>query len=134
MLRKLLDKVEEVILSNEKLKKFHPLHDALDTFLYSTNEQTENAPYVRDSVDLKRTMILVVLALLPAFFFGTYNVGLQSTDPSLINKDFLNCFIYGLKIVLPMYLVVFAVGGYLRPYFLLLEGMRLMKVFWLHVS
>ena len=90
MLRKLLDKVEETILNNEKLKKFHPLHDALDTFLYSTNTEADNAPYVRDAVDLKRTMILVVLALLPAFFFGTYNVGLQS--PDVINKDFLKLY------------------------------------------
>ena len=120
MLRKLLDKVEEKILSNEKLKRFHPLHDALDTFLYSTNAETDNAPYVRDAVDLKRTMILVVLALLPAFFFGTYNVGLQS--PDVINKDFLNCFIYGLKIVLPMYLVVFTVGGLFEALFAVIRG------------
>ena len=119
MLRKLLDKVEEKILSNEKLKRFHPLHDALDTFLYSTNAETDNAPYVRDAVDLKRTMILVVLALLPAFFFGTYNVGLQS--PDVINKDFLNCFIYGLKIVLPMYLVVFAIGGIFEALFAIIR-------------
>jgi len=116
MLRKLLDKAEKIILSNEKLKKFHPLHDALDTFLYSTNAQTENAPYVRDSIDLKRTMIIVVLALLPAFFFGTYNVGLQSIEPEL-DKNLYNCFMYGLKIVLPMYLVVFAVGGLFEALF-----------------
>ena len=120
MLRKLLDKVEEKILNNEKLKKFHPLHDALDTFLYSTNKQTEHAPYVRDSVDLKRTMILVVLALLPTFFFGTYNIGLQS--PDVLNKVFLNCFIYGLKIVLPMYLVVFAVGSLCEALFAVIRG------------
>ena len=116
MLRKLLDKAEKIILNNEKLKKFHPLHDALDTFLYSTNAQTENAPYVRDSIDLKRTMIIVVLALLPAFFFGTYNVGLQSIEPEL-DKNLYNCFMYGLKIVLPMYLVVFAVGGLFEALF-----------------
>ena len=86
MLRKILDKAESMILGNEKLKKFHPLHDALDTFLYSTNKQTDTAPYVRDSIDLKRTMIIVVLALLPAFFFGTYNVGLQS--PDVINTNY----------------------------------------------
>jgi len=65
-------------------------------------------------------MILVVLALLPTFFFGTYNVGLQS--PDVINKDFLNCFIYGLKIVLPMYLVVFAVGGLFEALFAVIRG------------
>ena len=120
MLRKLLDRVEETILNNEKLKRFHPLHDALDTFLYSTNTETDNAPYVRDSIDLKRTMILVVLALLPAFFFGTYNVGLQS--PDVVNKNFLNCFIYGIKIVLPMYLVVFAIGGLFEALFAVIRG------------
>ena len=103
MLRNLLDKAENIILSNDKLKKFHPLHDALDTFLYSTNTQTSKAPYVRDAIDLKRTMIIVVLAMLPAFIFGVYNVGLQSSD--VLTKDFINCFLYGLKIVLPMYLL-----------------------------
>ena len=109
MLRKLLDSVEKTILGNDKLKKFHPLHDALDTFLYSKNTQTLHAPYVRDSIDLKRTMIIVVLALLPSFIFGTYNVGLQS--PEVSSSSFLECFIFGLYRVLPMYLVVFTVGG-----------------------
>ena len=120
MLRKILDQVEKKILSNDKLKKFHPLHDALDTFLYSTNTQTANAPYVRDSIDLKRTMIIVVLALLPSFFFGTYNVGYQS--PEILNKNFIDCFLYGLKIVLPMYLIVFAVGGLFEALFAVLRG------------
>ncbi len=120
MLRKLLDSVEKTILNNDKLKKFHPLHDALDTFLYSTNTKTEHAPFVRDAVDLKRTMILVVLALLPAFLFGIYNVGLQS--PDVIDKNFQNCFIYGMKIVLPMYLVVFAVGGLFEALFAIIRG------------
>ena len=120
MLRKLLDKAEKVILENKKLKKFHPLHDALDTFLFSTNKQTDKAPYVRDSIDLKRTMIMVVLALLPAFFFGTYNVGLQS--PEVIDKTLLNCFMYGLEIVLPMYLIVFAIGGLCEALFAVVRG------------
>jgi len=120
MLRKLLDNVEKKILSNDKLKRFHPLHDALDTFLYSTNTQTKDAPYVRDSIDLKRTMILVVIALLPAFFFGTYNVGLQS--PEVMDKNFANCFIYGMKIVLPMYLVVFGIGGLFEAIFAVVRG------------
>jgi Na+-transporting NADH:ubiquinone oxidoreductase subunit B len=115
MLRKLLDKVEKIILSNDKLKKLHPLHDALDTFLYSSNTQTSKAPYVRDAIDLKRTMIIVVLALLPALFFGIYNVGFQSQE--IINKDFISCFLYGLKIVLPMYLVVFGIGGLFEALF-----------------
>lgn len=109
MLRKFLDNIEEKILSSNNLKKFYPLHDALDTFLYTKNTQTLSAPYVRDSIDLKRTMIIVVLALLPSLIFGTYNVGLQS--PENTSTSFIDCFIYGLYKVLPMYLVVFAAGG-----------------------
>jgi len=107
-MRKLLDKVEKIILNNKKLKRFHPLHDALDTFLYTKNTTTKHAPHVRDSIDLKRTMIFVVLALMPAFLFGTYNVGLQA---NIDNPNLISCFFYGLKIVLPMYIVVFSVGG-----------------------
>ena len=120
MLRKLLDNVEKKILENDKLKKFHPLHDALDTFLYTKNSQTSNAPFIRDAIDLKRTMILVVLALFPCLLFGTYNVGYQS--PDVIDKSFLNCFVYGLKIVLPMYLVVFAIGGLFEAIFAVVRG------------
>ena len=120
MLRKLLDNVEKKILENDKLKKFHPLHDALDTFLYTKNSQTSNAPFIRAAIDLKRTMILVVLALLPCLLFGTYNVGYQS--PDVIDKSFLNCFVYGLKIVLPMYLVVFAIGGLFEAIFAVVRG------------
>ena len=53
-------------------------------------------------------MIFVVLALMPAFLFGTYNVGLQA---NIDNPNLISCFFYGLKIVLPMYIVVFSVGG-----------------------
>ena len=109
MLRKFLDKVEQQILKNDKLKMFHPLHDALDTFLFTTKTQTNKAPYVRDAIDLKRTMIIVVLALLPSFFFGMYNVGFQS--PDVVTKTILNCLFYGAMKVLPMYSVVFTVGG-----------------------
>ena len=115
MIRKILDNIESKILESKNLKRFHPLHDALDTFLYSKNTQTLNAPYVRDSIDLKRTMIIVVLALLPSFIFGTYNVGLQS--PENISSSFIDCFIFGLYRVLPMYLVVFAVGGLFEALF-----------------
>ena len=106
-------------MSNEKLKRFHPLHDALDTFLYTTNTKTQHAPYVRDSVDLKRTMILVVLALLPTFFFGTYNVGLSQR---CLDKSLLNCFTYGIKDCFTNVLVVFAAGGLFEALFAVVRG------------
>ena len=117
-MRKFLDKIEQKILKSKRLKKFYPLYDALDTFLYTKNTTTKHAPHIRDSIDLKRTMIFVVLALMPAFLFGTYNVGLQAniSDPNISN-----CFFYGLKIVLPMYIVVFTVGGVCEALFAIMR-------------
>ena len=119
-LRNKIDLIKRNFQKGEKFEKFAPAVNAFDTFLFVPNHTTQSGSHIRDAVDLKRTMILVVLALLPAFFFGTYNVGLQS--PDVINKDFLNCFIYGLKIVLPMYLVVFAVGGLFEALFAVIRG------------
>ena len=106
-MRQLLDYIEKIILSNDSLKKFHPLYDALDTFLYSKNTTTKHVPHIRDSIDLKRSMIMVVFALMPAFLFGIWNVGYQHYINTGSEIDVLNCFTYGLQIVLPMYIVVF---------------------------
>jgi Na+-transporting NADH:ubiquinone oxidoreductase subunit B len=71
----------------------------IDTFLYTPADNTISGPHVRDAIDLKRSMVIVVLALLPAFFFGTYNVGLQEalhlTGVTFqnINLDFLPHFL-----------------------------------------
>jgi len=64
-LRNQLDKVEKHFLDGGKLEKLHPLYDAIDTFLFVPGYKTENGPHVRDSIDLKRSMIFVVIALLP---------------------------------------------------------------------
>ena len=75
-LRKFLDSLEPHFM-NGKLKNFYPIYEMIDTFLYTPADNTISGPHVRDAIDLKRSMVIVVLALLPAFFFGTYNVGLQ---------------------------------------------------------
>ena len=69
-LRNILDKVEKKFTGDGKLKKFYPIYEMIDTFLFTPSVQTKAAPYVRDNIDLKRSMVFVVLALLPAFFFG----------------------------------------------------------------
>ena len=121
-MRQLLDYIEKIILSNDSLKKFHPLYDALDTFLYSKNTTTKHGPHIRDSIDLKRTMIMVVFALMPAFLFGIWNVGYQHYINTGSEIDVLNCFTYGLQIVLPMYIVVFTVGGICEALFSILRN------------
>ncbi|SVC04527.1 uncharacterized protein METZ01_LOCUS257381, partial [marine metagenome] len=74
-LRNLLDKVEPNFTDNGKYAKFYPLYEMADTFLFTPADKTENGPHIRDAVDLKRVMSFVVLAMLPALFFGIFNVG-----------------------------------------------------------
>ena len=76
-LRNILDKIEPHFKKGGKLESLYPLYEASDTFLYTPNDKTKSAPFVRDNIDLKRTMIIVVMALLPALFFGIFNVGHQ---------------------------------------------------------
>ena len=79
-LRNILDNLEEHFTGDGKLKKLYPVYEMIDAFLFTPSSQTKNAPYIRDNIDLKRSMVFVILALLPAFFFGTYNVALQDSN------------------------------------------------------
>ena len=76
-LRNILDKIEPHFKKGGKLESLYPLYEAGDTFLYTPSDKTKSAPFVRDHIDLKRTMILVIMALLPCLFFGIFNIGHQ---------------------------------------------------------
>ena len=124
-LRNFLDSVEPHFINDGKLKKFYALYEMIDTFLYTPADNTISGPHVRDAIDLKRSMVIVVLALLPAFFFGTYNVGLQEAlhgTGITSQNDFLIHFLAGLKTVLPIYAVVFTVGGIWEVVFAVSRG------------
>ena len=112
-LRKILDNLEPLFKKGGKFESLYPLYEAGDTFLYTPNDKTKTAPFVRDHIDLKRTMILVVMALMPCLLFGIYNVGHQyyhyvetATNATMIDKILI-----GLQSVIPIYIVTFAVGG-----------------------
>ena len=112
-LRNILDKVEPLFKKGGKLESLYPLYEAGDTFLYTPNDKAKSAPFVRDNIDLKRTMILVVLALLPCLLFGIFNVGHQyyhfvetTTEATILDKILI-----GLQSVIPIYIVAFTVGG-----------------------
>ena len=112
LLRNILDKIEPNFHKGGKLEKLFPLYDAIDTILYVPNETAAHGPYVRDHIDVKRSMIFVVIALIPCLLFGIYNVGLQATiNEGASSKSFIDLFIKGSFSVIPMYMVVFAVGG-----------------------
>ena len=110
-LRNILDKVGENFHEGGRLEKLYPLYDAIDTILYVPSETASNGPFVRDHVDVKRSMIFVVIALLPCLLFGIYNVGLQGAGALASEKSFFELCLSGAIAVLPMYAVVFTVGG-----------------------
>ena len=74
---KQLEKSKALFEPGGKLEKLHPLYEANDTFLFTPEEVTSGSPHVRDSIDMKRTMITVVLALVPCILFAIWNAGHQ---------------------------------------------------------
>ena len=74
-IRNKIDNLKKPFNKGEKWEKFAPAFNALDTFLFVPNHTTKHGAHIRDAVDLKRTMITVIIALLPALFYGIYNTG-----------------------------------------------------------
>lgn len=139
-LRKKLDDLEPQFKPGGKLEKFYALYEALDTFLYTPSDVTGGQTHVRDSLDLKRTMIMVVFALTPCILMAMYNTGLQANlaIESLVESgdlaeatqagwrgDVLDaigigyspnnpiaCFIHGALFFLPVFIVTQIAGGF----------------------
>ncbi len=93
-----------------KLKIFRPLYDAIETVFLWPDTITEKSPHIRDSLDLKRFMSLVLVALIPPLLFGIYNTGYESCLASGLSTDFFTAFLKGLSIFLPVLLVSYGVG------------------------
>ena len=111
-LRNYLDKQKPKFEKGGKLEKFHTVFTGFESFLFVPNTTTSSGAHIRDAVDLKRTMIIVVLALIPALLFGIYNVGYQHFNAvgGLADTTFFQLFFYGLWKVLPMIIVSYVVG------------------------
>ncbi|GIZ08512.1 NADH:ubiquinone reductase (Na(+)-transporting) subunit B [Flavobacterium sp. UMI-01] len=111
-LRKLLNKLKPNFEKGGKLETFYPAFDAFETFLFVPNHTTQSkGTHVRDAIDLKRTMILVVLSLLPCLLFGIWNIGYQHHKAIGIHQvPLLDNFIYGGIKVLPLILVSYGAG------------------------
>ena len=93
-----------------KLGFLHSTVDAFDTFLRVPGTVTRRGAHVRDAVDLKRIMIIVVLALVPAALFGMWNVGYQHSLATGQEWGLFQNFWYGFLRVLPLYIVAYVVG------------------------
>lgn len=93
-----------------KLGFLHSTVDAFDTFLRVPATVTTKGSHVRDAVDLKRVMIMVVFALVPAALFGMWNVGYQHNLHFGTEATLLEQFWFGFLKVLPLYIVAYGVG------------------------
>ncbi len=117
-LHKLIEeRVKPNFTGEGKLKRFWVVFDALETFLFTPGHTTSKGVHVRDGIDLKRTMFLVIVAMVPALLFGTCNIGYQyflslgeitTADPW--NAMLLDKLIVGAIKVVPLIVVSYATG------------------------
>jgi len=126
LLRNFLDKIEPQFKEGGRLEFFYPFYEAMDTFFYNVGDTNTGRVHVRDSVDLKRNMILVMIALTPVVLFGVYNIGLQAelaggalagwrgdivaSMGMQLSDGVLPKFLYGMAWFLPIYFVIFGTG------------------------
>ena len=112
-LKRFIDRVRPNFEEGGKLHAFHSVFDGLDTFLFTPSATAKPAGGVQihDSMDSKRTMIMVVLALMPCFFFGMYNTGYQHwLACGIADKPFWPLMLYGFLAILPKVAVSYIVG------------------------
>ena len=96
----------------QKLNWLYPLYEATETILFSTDAKTKSAPHIRDSIDIKRVMILVVIALIPCYVFGAINVGYQNALSFGLERTWVENLIFGAKTIIPIIAVTFVAGAF----------------------
>ncbi|WP_273373018.1 NADH:ubiquinone reductase (Na(+)-transporting) subunit B [Alistipes megaguti] len=111
-----MDKIKPTFSKGGKLGFLESTFEAFETFLFVPNTTTVKGAHIRDCNDMKRTMIMVVLALMPAFLFGCWWTGAQ------VGLEGFRAFIYGLVRVLPMVCVSYIVGLAIEFYFAQVRG------------
>jgi Na+-transporting NADH:ubiquinone oxidoreductase subunit B len=142
-LRTLMDRIGASFEKGGRLARFHVLYEAADTFLFTPSYRTSGGPHVRDAMDQKRMMAIVVLALVPCILMAMYNTGyqaflaveqggklLESWQASayhalglrVSSASFVGCMVYGAMHFLPVLAVTYAVGGALEVMFGVIRG------------
>ena len=109
-LRKKIDKIKPHFTEGGRFGKLRSVFEGFEAFLFVSNKVTFKGSHVRDSIDLKRTMTVVIIALLPALLFGSYNVGLQHFRSIGGDASTLQMFWFGFLKILPMIVVSYTVG------------------------
>lgn len=108
--KNLLNSVKPHFEEGGKLEKLYPVYDGFATFLFVPGHTAQSGAHVRDGIDLKRTMITVVLALVPALLFGMWNAGNLHFAALGMEVGFMEKFLFGASKIIPMVVVSYAVG------------------------
>ena len=108
--KNLLHAVKPHFEKGGKLEKMYPAYDAFETFLFVPDHTTKSGSHIRDAIDLKRTMITVLIALMPALLFGMWNVG--QLHFTAIGESFtlISAFTFGALKMLPLIAISYGVG------------------------
>ncbi|MBI1222495.1 MAG: NADH:ubiquinone reductase (Na(+)-transporting) subunit B [Bacteroidetes bacterium] len=109
-LKNTFDKIRPNFEKGGKLFFLHSTFDAFETFFFVPGHTTHGKVHVRDGIDMKRTMITVVVAMLPALLFGMWNVGYQHFLALGQESSLINNFLFGLWQTLPIIVVSYGVG------------------------
>ena len=109
-IKKIFDLLEHDFSESGNFAKLAPLFDATKTFFFLPSPKTRLGPFIRDHLDLKRYMSVVLLSLMPVLFFGMYNTGFQSGLAGGESLDFWSAFLSGAWVVMPIVIVSYAVG------------------------
>ncbi|MFO8128652.1 MAG: NADH:ubiquinone reductase (Na(+)-transporting) subunit B [Bacteroidales bacterium] len=109
-LRRYIDKIKPQFEKGGRFEKLQSTFEAFETFLFVPDNVTTRGSHIRDAMDMKRTMILVVIALLPALLFGIWNVGYQHYQSLEMASTLWENFWYGFLKVFPIIVVSYVTG------------------------
>ncbi|NJK85164.1 MAG: hypothetical protein HC906_03570 [Bacteroidales bacterium] len=109
-LLKTIEKIKPHFQKGGKFEKFHSTFDAFETFLFVPDKVTTSGAHIRDAIDMKRTMAIVVLAMIPATLFGMWNTGYWHYAAMGETASFWQMFFYGFGKVFPIIVVTYITG------------------------
>jgi len=118
----LIGKVRPAFQKGGKLEKYWPVLDALETFAFVPDHTTKSGAHIRDAIDMKRTMFLVIVAMVPALLFGMYNLGYQHFNAMGVEAAWWEMALFGLTKTLPIIIVSYGVGLGVEFVFCIIKG------------
>ncbi len=121
-LRNLLDKQKPHFIKGGKFEKFHSMFDAVETLMFVPNRVAQSGAHIRDAIDMKRTMIVVFIAMMFPLLFGMWNIGYQHYLSLGESQDLWTNFSYGLLKMLPLIIVSYVVGLGIEIVFAQIKG------------